>query len=466
MKQKILLAALFLFSIHLNAQKVEKPRLLITTDIGGDPDDQQSLVRLMVYACEFDMEGLISSSAGIPGELKEEMIRPELIAEIIDGYKLVYPNLLLHNIDYPAPDYLWSLIKKGNHKRGLNFIGEGHDTEGSQWIISSVDKKDSRPLNICIFGGQTDLAQALWKIKHTRTKKEYQKFISKIRIYDISDQDQLFNYIFDHHPKLFYVLSKAPQGEDKREATFRGMYLGGDESLTSLKWLQENVTTNHGKLGSLYPLKTWTEPNPHGVMKEGDTPSWFFFLKNGLNIPEKPMLGGWGGRFDRYVKGYYKDAKDPYDNFVHARATVYRWRPDFQNDWAARMDWCVKPFDSCNHLPNAVVNGSKGNAPLIIKAKPGKKLHLDASDSYDPDKGQTLEYDWSVYPNFGDASKIINADNSAIASISVPLLEKGEMISIILKVTDSGSPRLVAYRRILITNHRIPKFSNDLVKMK
>ena len=36
----------------------ERPRLLVLTDIGGDPDDQQSMIRLMVYANEFVIEGL------------------------------------------------------------------------------------------------------------------------------------------------------------------------------------------------------------------------------------------------------------------------------------------------------------------------------------------------------------------------------------------------------------------------
>jgi uncharacterized membrane protein len=47
--------------------RADKPRLIVLTDIGGDPDDQQSMVRLMVYANEFDIEGLIASASGTPG---------------------------------------------------------------------------------------------------------------------------------------------------------------------------------------------------------------------------------------------------------------------------------------------------------------------------------------------------------------------------------------------------------------
>lgn len=446
------IAAFFvIFAPVANAQNHQRPRLLITTDIGGDPDDQQSLIRLMLYANSFEIEGLISSAAGTLGELKEEIVRPDLINEIILGYKQVYPNLLKHDKRYPAPEKLLSVVKKGNHKRGWNHVGEGHDTEGSEWIIRCVDKKDSRPLNISIFGGQTDLAQALWKIKSTRNEKEYKKFVSKIRIYDTNNQDRIFSDIRENHPSLFYVLAKAPEGVDKREGAYRGVYLGGDEQLTSLEWLQQHVVQNHGALGNMYPLKTWTAPNPHGAMKEGDTPSWFFFLNNGLQVPVMPFLGGWGGRFIRNEKGYYSDAVDSFMLSKNARATVFRWRSDFQNDWAARMDWCVKDFDSCNHAPVIILNRSAGVEPLRIIARPGETITLDASHSSDPD-GHTLSFEWEFYPESGYGGTVTGGENG-IAQIQVPGLKKGEMIPMVLKVRDNGTPRLVSYRRILIVNH-------------
>lgn len=450
MKLYLTFIAVFLviFASSVKGQKHQPPRLLITTDIGGDPDDQQSLVRLMVYACEFEIEGLISSAAGTLGELKEEIVRPELIIEIVNGYKQIYPNLLKHDKRYPAPEKLLSAVKKGNHKRGWDHVGEGHDTEGSEWIIRCVDKKDKRPLNISIFGGQTDLAQALWKVKNTRTDHEYQKFISKMRVYDINNQDRIFSNILQNHPDLFYILAKAPEGTDKREGSYRGVYLGGDEQLTSLEWLKQHVIKDHGALGQLYPLKTWTTPNPHGVMKEGDTPSWFFFLNNGLNIPTQPELGGWGGRFILNENGYYSDAVDSFLNVKNARATVFRWRADFQNDWAARMDWCVKDFDSCNHSPLVIVNSSSGAAPLKISAKPGETITLDATRSSDPD-GDSLIFEWEFYPEDGSADKALISGNR-MAHFRLPEHTKGENISLLLKLRDTGKPQLVSYKRILI----------------
>jgi len=74
MKLYLILLLTFVCSFSLLAQQ---PRLLITTDIGSDPDDQQSLVRLMVYSNEFEIEDLVCSASGTPGELKEAVVRPD-----------------------------------------------------------------------------------------------------------------------------------------------------------------------------------------------------------------------------------------------------------------------------------------------------------------------------------------------------------------------------------------------------
>jgi len=426
----------------------QPPRLLITTDIGGDPDDQQSLVRLMVYTNEFDVEGIICSAAGTPGELKDAVVRPDLVEEIIRGYQTVYPNLLKHDKDFPAPEYLFSIVKRGNPLRGWENVCDGKDTEGSEWIIRQVDKKDKRPLNICIFGGQTDLAQALWNVKNSRSAKEFQQFISKIRVYDINDQDKIFTKLYAAFKLPFYVLAKAPEGVDKREGAYRGIYLGGDESLTSMTWLKENALENHGPLGKLYPTKTWTAPNPHGVMKEGDTPSWFFFLKNGLNIAERPELVGWGGRFLKNEAGVYRDATDTFEDKTEARATVYRWREDFQNDWAARMDWCVGDYQNCNHAPMVSVNGSTGKELLIIKANANETVELDASASTDPD-GNSLHFEWLNYPETSNISgEMMAITGNGKASVKMSGLEKGKKLHMVLKVTDNEKPNLTAYKRI------------------
>ncbi len=313
-----------------------RPRLLVLTDIGGDPDDQQSMVRLMVYVNQFRIEGLVASASGTPGELKKAITQPKLIEEIVTAYGKVRPKLAKHEANWPTAKQLLACITSGNPQRGRKHIGDQHDTEGSNFLIERIDAgtKDD-PLNITIWGGQTDLAQALWRVQHDRSEADYHAFVQKFRVYDIADQDGIADWMHQQFPSMFYILSKAPKGVDKRQGTFRGMYLTGDVSLTSREWIDTNIRST-GPLGKLYPIKTWTSPNPHGCMKEGDTPSWFFFLTSGGNDPANPTKPGWGGQYQKADDGWYRDKPlsegDP-------RESVSKWRGDFQRDFAKRISW-------------------------------------------------------------------------------------------------------------------------------
>jgi hypothetical protein len=316
-----------------------RPRLAILTDIGGDPDDQQSLIRLMVYANEFEIEALIASASGTRGELNESVTRPDLIRKVVKAYGQVLPNLERHARGWPAESHLLKIVKSGNPGRERLHIGEGHDTEASQFLIERIDSGDStRPLNIAVWGGQTDLGQAIWRAQQQRTEAEFAAFVRKFRVYDINDQDGIADWMRTEFPGLHYVLAKAPLDRDKREGTYRGMYLTGDESATSLAWVQKNVLSK-GPLGALYPTKTFTSPNQHSCLKEGDTPSWFFFLPLGGNDPNDPNIPGWGGQFVQSPDGWWRD--QPRSERFDPRTSVSRWRTAFQNDFAKRMKWCL-----------------------------------------------------------------------------------------------------------------------------
>jgi hypothetical protein len=428
-----------------------KPRLLILTDIGGDPDDQQSMIRLMLYANEFQIEGLIATASGTPGELKEKVTKPHLIREIVEAYGKVRDNLARHADGYPTVEYLLARIKSGNPHRGLEAIGEGHDTEGSRWIISIVEGPDPQPLNIAIWGGQTDLAQALWRVRRDRGMEGLRRFIKRIRIYDIGDQDGIAEWMWREFPGLFYILAKAPKGRDKREGAYRGMYLGGDESLTSREWMEMHIRRNHGPLGALYPTHTWTAPNPHSAIKEGDTPSWFYFLLNGLSDPDHPEWGSWGGRFREVQPGIYRDAQDTVGDITDARTTVWRWRDAFQRDFQARMDWCVRSWSEANHHPIAVCNGDDTKRILRLRVRSGAEVRLSAAGSRDPDD-DGLSYRWWVYPEAGTYRgkvEIVGSESSE-AMVSVPRDASGSEIHVILEVTDDGAPPLTSYRRVII----------------
>ncbi len=411
-----------------------KPRLVVMTDIGGDPDDRQSMVRFLLYACDFEVEGLCTGF----GHGHYQQTRPDLIHEAVDAYAEVLPNLRLHRADYPAAEHLRSLIKDG-HNGDPHRVGPGMDSEASEWIIRVLQRDDPRPVWFSIWGGPRELAQAIWKVQTTRSAEELAALKRKIRVHSIADQDRTALWVKEHHPDVFWIFSNG---------LFRGIWQAGDQAIVSPEWLRQHVLDGHGPLGAIYPPKA---AGKDGV-KEGDTPSFLAVLPNGLSEPEKPEWGGWGGRFRPSGRGReFVGAEDLRDGVPAMLYTIHRWRRAYQNAFEARMDWCVKPYAEANHEPVAAFDGDRSVRIVQLKAQPGEQVRLSAAGSTDPD-GQKLACRWWVYQEAGTywGSPPIRGAESAEAAITVPDEAAGRTIHVILEVTDSGKPPLTSYRRVVM----------------
>jgi hypothetical protein len=455
-----------------------RPRLIVLTDIGGDPDDMQSMRRLMLYANEFEIVGLIASASGTPGEVGRAVTRPELILEIIDDYESVVADLRRHAEGYPEPDALRAVVRSGDPERGVANIGEGRSTGGSELIAGAIEQP-GRPLHVVIWGGAHDLAQALSDLRDRHPPDRLEGMLGRLRVYAIADQDRwrgapqgTGEWIRGQFPELRYVES-GPPGSDRFAAAFRGMYqndskgggepvvpLVGDEvaRLDQVGWVERNVRAGHGEIGEDYPIvgqNPGSARNTRGV-KEGDTPSWFFVLPNGLGDPGEPTFGGWGGRFRRDEGGHFVDAEDehpsgePYAG-LRQKWTVARWRRAYQHDFAARLDWCVTGPDEANHPPVAVIDGEAGRGFAIREAEPGSTVTLDASGSTDPD-GDAIAFRWWIYrePTDLDATASISGEDSPRAELRIPAEATRGTVHVILEVEDDGDPGLVGYRRVLV----------------
>jgi hypothetical protein len=427
-----------------NAQK--KPEVIILTDIGGDTDDEQSLVRLLLYSDMLDLKAICVTSRLEHGQ----DIKPELVYSQIEGYREVYSNLLLHSSEFPSPYYLESIVKEGQGDQSI--MGEGFDTEASDFIISVIDSSEGL-VHIAVWGGLRELAQALWKVQETRTQEEVDQFCSKIQVHSIGDQDNYRDWILDNFRALKFIANGfawRSGGGVRPISAFRGMYLTGDVTMQNGEWVKENIH-GHGPLSDAYPL------HGHGTdgMKEGDTPSFLGLIANGLNVPEKPEWGGWGGRYRLLSDRLYIDAPDFLNGTMNERHSVSRWRPAFQRDFMARVKWCVEPFENANHNPVAIVNESAGHQPLLVTAGVGDELVFDASESYDPD-GDQITFNWFFYYeiNFpGLVDIAVSADGSK-CTVIVHEFQGYEGLHLILEITDSGSPSLSSYKRIIINNNR------------
>ncbi|NOX55772.1 MAG: DUF1593 domain-containing protein, partial [Planctomycetes bacterium] len=411
-----------------------KPRLVVMTDIGGDPDDQQSMVRFLLYACDFEIEGLCTGF----GHGHYQQTRPDLIRKAVEAYGKVLTSLRRHRPDYPSCERLLSLIKNG-HNGDPHRVGPGMDSQASEWIIRVLEREDPRPVWFAIWGGPRELAQALWKLQTTRSPQRFAAIKKRIRVHSIADQDRTAEWIKKHHPDIFWIFS---------DRLFRGIWKEGDQSLVSPAWLEKHVRTGHGPLGQVYPPKA---SGKDGV-KEGDTPSFFYVLPNGLSDPEHPEWGNWGGRFRRSGRGNeYVPAEDLRDGTPDILFTIHRWRPAYQNAFQGRMDWCVQPVEKANHEPVAVCNADRSLRVLHVEAEPGGTVRLSAGGSSDPD-GDELRYRWWVYREAGtywDTVPMSGADSSEVV-LRIPENAAGRTVHVILEVTDTGQPPLTAYRRVVI----------------
>ncbi|MCB0670804.1 MAG: DUF1593 domain-containing protein [Saprospiraceae bacterium] len=468
--RKVLITGIisFFLSVGLMAQP---QRLIVLTDIEADPDDSQTLVRLLLYANQIDLEGLIATTS----VHQKSKIAPESIRRIIRSYGEVQSNLLMHEPGFPPASDLLALVKQGLPVYGMQGVGDGMDSEGSEWIIKVLEKDDSRPVWVSVWGGPNTLAQALWKIEKTRSKAEANRLIDKLRVYTISDQDDSGIWLRKHFPDLFYIVS--PGGYfNATWIAINQPFEGIDNATISNSWLAEHIQQAHGPLGAQYPDVAY------GM--EGDTPSWLNLIQNGLNVPEHPDWGGWGGRYENYLptqieEGFtggvpieaesrpiWTNAIDTFTPYVpneYGRAirpdtitfadnkvTLWRWRDDFQNDFAARMDWCTHTYPEANHPPVPALGH-----PEKFTMRSGDVFSLDASGTTDPD-GDSLSYWWFSYPEAGtfkgDRKLWFYAENLYdVHTIVAPQVEKPETIHFILKVTDKGSPALSRYKRVVVT---------------
>lgn len=200
----LLIGLILLGSIDLNAQDaMEKERIIVLTDIENEPDDAMSLIRFLTYSNQWDVEGLVATTS----RQQRNKIAAWRIREILTAYDKVRNNLEKHEKGYPTTDFLLSILKEGIPKFGMEAVGEGMDSEASELIIQSVDADDSRPVWVLVWGGPNCLAQALWKINQTRSPSEVDKFVAKLRVYTISDQDDSGPWIRKTFPNLFYIAS-------------------------------------------------------------------------------------------------------------------------------------------------------------------------------------------------------------------------------------------------------------------
>ncbi|WP_370479228.1 DUF1593 domain-containing protein [Tamlana flava] len=443
-----------------------KPRVIVTTD--GEADDRASMVRFLLTSNEFEVEGIINSSSQfhwVGGEGWHAFHPVTWVKDFIELYEKVYGNLILHDPNFPKPEYLLRKWKVGN----IDGIGEDDiRTEGAALITQVLLDDDPRPVWIQAWGGCNTISRALKNIQEDHPEK-MEEVAAKIRLFLIWEQDKTYQEYIRPNWEHFNIPTIISDQFDCMAYIWPKVLPEEVKTFFEADWMTKNILKGHGLLCDVY------ENNQGAFNAEGDTPSFLYNVPNGLRSMESPKNGGWGGR---YVKVRHNVWMDPLPDSTYKRPTeqwgfhnswskkmehdtdpekvkirtnyfkpMWRWLDDVQNDFAARADWCVMDYASANHHPIVRLE----NKSLNIKAKAGSKIKLDASLSIDPD-GDALSFKWWHY-NEADTytGKDIQSSNSAKAKIIVPKDAKpGETIHLICEVSDSGTPRLTRYQRIIL----------------
>ena len=268
----ICLLSFFTTSFYGQKKIPVKPRILISTDIGGtDPDDNQSMTHLLMYSDKFEIEGLVSSPSYGNGS-KQEIIR------MIDLYEKDLPKLQKHQTGFASPDYLRSITKQGYHGN-VSFIGYSKATEGSNWIIKSARKVSTEPLWILCWGGLEDLAQALHDAPDIQ---------SKIRVYWIGGPNKKWSansyaYVVSNFPNLWFI---------ENNSSYYGLFSRSDEpDSVVLSNYYSTYIKDKSFLGKDF-INYYK-----GEVKMGDTPSLLYMMDGD---PNDPTRESWGCSFENF----------------------------------------------------------------------------------------------------------------------------------------------------------------------
>ncbi|MGH7680219.1 MAG: nucleoside hydrolase-like domain-containing protein [Gemmatimonadaceae bacterium] len=504
------------------APATQKPRVVVTTD--PELDDSNSLVRYLLFSTDFRTEGLIYASSGFhwkgdgtgkkwsmqnreyfrfglnrcPCESWRWAPNERFIDDAVETYERVYPNLRVHNPNYPTPAELKSKIRWGN----IEFDGDiSKDTPGSDLIKALLLDDEPGPIYLLAWGGQSTIARALKSIdEQYRTTPEWtavkQKVSRKAVLSPSGDQDDTYaTYIRPSWPDirslpagvggvgLAYAAGLTSSAEN-------AMYFGPD-------WTRENVSSR-GAFGAFYRVWgdgkqmvkddifdyfgfsgyttsqlramgyiVWMPPRPKGeFIAEGDTFTFLNLVDNGLLGYQESTFGGWAGHgpvaragitpaggtppgsFDDFIRNLERAASDP---SARPPTPSPNFTPAAQNAFAARMQWSVTPtYAGTNHEPSVTIRGS-----ARISARPGETIRLEGAAS-DPD-GNAVTVKWwrwnavDTYPG----QVTISTPTSLATTIHVPAdAMAGQTIHMILEATDDGTPRLTRYARLVVSVSR------------
>ncbi len=473
-----------------------KPRVIITCD--PELDDNNSLIRFLLYSTDFDIRGLIYASSQfhwkgdgkgttwwVPGREYARIGKTtpmtsyrydwneHFIDDNVEAYAKVYDNLKRHHASYPTPEYLRSKIREGN----VAFDGDfSKDTPGSELIKQEMLSPDTSTLFIQAWGGCSTIARALKSVEDIYGSQPYWKELKerisrKVILCLSGDQDDTYTrYIKPFWPDI----RQLETGGMQVNLTFFGPMIVPEEDKVyySPEWTWQNICSKgifgeryrvwgdgkqmvEGDIFDFFGLAElgkdellrrgyilWMPLQPKGTfISEGDTFCYLNLIDNGLDAWKDQTWGGWTGAKTDLPENI-KDADKP--AYVRKLMGFPDFTPVVQNGFAARMAWSVTPlYKDANHEPTI-------EGPSEITVRPSQKVMV-ACKVTDPDKDKvTLR--WMQFHVGGyQGNLLIDKGTTSAPIFTIPAdAPPGQEIHAVLEATDNGMPALTHYKRVIL----------------
>jgi hypothetical protein len=319
--------------------------VIIDTDLGGDPDDIQSLFRAVHYSDILKIKGIVATPCNqIEQHPWDTIPRVRLIKSWIKRIDVNhirnkgYKNLM-------DEESLLNVVKLGTETPGAPATGKS--SEGSEWIIRTAKNyTKNNPLWILVWGSLSTTAQALYDAPEIAEKIRINYIGSTNTLHDTASRNFVFNFMVEKYNDLWWIEDGVlPKGSHE---TFRGVYQTGNQNgeWASTGFIEANIK-NHGsahnglfqeKCGDVFPSANW----PKNTLKEGDSPTILYLVSpviGSVGDVNDPTQESWGGQFSHFDETQYPNYYIDLDKTPEeCQYTIGKWREAFLSDWKERWD--------------------------------------------------------------------------------------------------------------------------------
>lgn len=381
--------------------------------------------------------------------------------------------------DFPTPEELVARTHVGN----VAFEGDVRfDTPGSDVIKAAILDDDPRTLWLLSWGGMNTIVRALMSIAEDYAatpewSEVRERVYAKVRVLGVMNGVGQDNSWLDHgqslFPDLVFWRTPFPYGGymDAKSAQEDSI------ELFRAPWPQRNLIDGNGSLMARYMLYgdgkeyedeperfqfgkhatvDWGWPGmeplvftPGDFMAEGDSMTYIPLLPFGLRGADNPS-------FDTLLGPMFHDGEAspvaPEMDFANlgqpTKGSPNPYLRSYQEDFAARAQWCAHGPEACNHAP--VI--SKVSADCTAAA--GEQVPLRATAT-DPD-GDTLQARWFVSPLSTTYTGVENLAAWSAATLDavfpVPVdAQPGDCFVLTLVVQDTADRPMTRYAQVAIT---------------